>query len=117
MSDIQDIDSEKMFEKVESDCIEKINTANALAFTISTDGWSILLDTFEQMKQDQLDELSRQTPGDDKEILAAHAVWYSVVHTLDQIVSSVNSVIRDGNAAKQILAELHQQKPEDEETF
>jgi len=116
MSDeIVDVDSEKVLEKIEEQCLERINTANALAFTINTEGWSILLDTFEQMKHDQLEELSNQNPGDDKAILAAHAVWYSVVHTLDQIVDSVNSVIQDGAAAKQTLAEIRLQRVSQDE--
>ncbi len=110
MSDIVDVDAEKVLDDLEQSCIEKINTANALSFTINTEGWKILLDTFEQMKHDQLEELSNQTPGDDKAILAAHAVWYSVVHTLDQIVDSVNSAIQDGFSAKQTLLEIHNAK-------
>lgn len=114
-SDIVDVDSEKVLEQIELNCIDKINTANSISFMVNTDGWKILLDTFEQMKDDQLLELSNQVPGDEKAILAAHAVWYSVVHTLDQIVDSVNAVIQDGSAARQTLAELHSQPKEDEQ--
>jgi hypothetical protein len=111
MSDeIIDVDNEKMLDQLEQQCLERINTANALTFTTGTEGWQILLDTFEDMKQNQLEELSNQTPGNDKAILAAHAVWYSVVHTLDQIVDSATSVIQDGVAAKQTLAEIRSQQ-------
>lgn len=116
MSDsIIDVDSEKVIEQLENQCLERINIANAISFTVGTEGWQILLDTFEQMKQDQLDELSSQVPGDEKAILAAHAVWYSVVHTLDQIVSSVDSAIQDGAAAKQTLVEIRNQRITEEE--
>ncbi len=118
MPELVDIDSEKVLDKLAQDCLDRINTASSLRFMVETEGWKILLDTFEQMKQDQLDELSRQTPGDEKAILAAHAVWYSVVHTLDQIQDSVNSAIQDGYAAQQTLAEIAgtrvQQETEDE---
>jgi len=108
--EIVDIDSEKVLNDLEEQCLERINTANALSFTIGTEGWQILLDTFEQMKHDQLEELSNQVPGDEKAIIAAHAVWYSVVNTLDQNVYSVNSVIQNGTAAKQTLAEIRSQQ-------
>ena len=118
LDNLVDVDSEKVLDKLAQDCLDRINTASSLRFTIETEGWKILLDTFEQMKQDQLEELSRQPPGDDKAILAAHSVWYSVVHTLDQIQDSVNSAIQDGYAAQQTLAEIAgtrvQQETEDE---
>jgi len=85
---------------------EKVKTATSLSILRGTDGWKILLDTFEQMKENQLSELSKQRPGDEKAILAAHAVWAATVHTLDQVVDAVNVAIQDGIEAQEFLESL-----------
>jgi hypothetical protein len=106
MSDIKDIDNAKIREETEESLLLAINKANALQFTISTEGWKILVETFQDMKEDQLHELYRQTPGNEKAILAAHSVWFSVVHTLDEIVTAIDAAIHDGEVARQQLEEL-----------
>lgn len=92
---------------------DKIHKSTALRLMVNTEGWGILLNTFNDMKENQLAELSSQIPGNEKGILAAHAVWYSVVHTLDQIVSAVTSAINEGDAARQELDLLNQNPQED----
>jgi len=104
--DLVDVDSEKVLDNLAQECLDRINTASSLQFMKETEGWKILLETFEDMKHNQLQELGKQNPGNDKAILAAHAVWYSVVHTLDQIIDSVDAAIQDGFAAQQTLAEI-----------
>lgn len=69
----------------------------------NTQGWEILLGTFENMKADQLKILSEVVPGDEKTILAAHSVWYSVVHALDEVIRAVDAAIQDGIEAKEGL--------------
>lgn len=93
---------------------EKIKTATALSIMRGTDGWKILLDTFEEMKSNQLLELSRQQPGNEKAILAAHAVWAATVHTLDQVVDAVDTAINEGIEAQEFLESLKYQAREDD---
>src|SRR5579859_5847380 len=104
--DIHDADSEQLKEALQAEAEDRIRKATALLFMTQTEGWEILLNTFENMKTDQLDELSNQIPGNEKAILAAHAVWYAVVHTLDEIKTAVNTAIQDGEAAKKELDHL-----------
>lgn len=80
-----------------------VHKSTALRLMVNTEGWEILLNTFQDMKESQLATLSKQIPGNEKAILAAHAVWYSVVNTLDQIVSAVEVAIQSGDAARQEL--------------
>ena len=79
-----------------------IQKATALRMMVNTAGWEILLDTFEEMKKNQLEELSLLPIGDPK-IPLAHAVWAATVHALDQIVSAVNQAINNGESAKREL--------------
>lgn len=106
MSDIMDVDSEELKKQLIAEAEDRMHKAAALAFTVQTDGWQILLDTFESMKEDQLVEMFRHTPGNDKEILAAHSVWFTTVHTLESIKSAINRAIQDGEQAKLDLVQL-----------
>lgn len=93
---------------------DQISKANSLAFMVNTEGWEIILSTIEDMKQSQLEHLSEQIPGDEKAILAAHSVWYTTLHTFDNLVNAVTTAINNGQTARQILAELNEQKREDD---
>ena len=101
--DINDINPQDALKFITEEAEEKVKTATALSIMRSTDGWKILLDTFEEMKNNQLRELSKQRPGDEKNILAAHAVWAATVHTLDQVVEAVDSAIHEGILAQDQL--------------
>ena len=92
---------------------DKVHKATSLRLMVDTDGWGILLETFQDMKENQLAQLSEQVPGNEKAILAAHAVWYAVVHTLDQIVFAVNSAISEGEAARRELELTNTTQEED----
>jgi len=113
MSDILDIDNENDKFLAITDAETRIQKASALQFMTQTEGWKILLAAFEDMAEDQLEELGRHRPGDDKQILAAHSVWYSVLHTLENIKTAVSSAIQDGEAAKVELAQLTHPLDED----
>lgn len=107
MSDVLDVDPEQRNQLI-TEAEERINKASSLAFTTQTDGWRILLETFEDMKEEQLRELYRQTPGNDHDILAAHSVWFTTVHVLNEIQMAVSRAIRDGEQAKLDLVQLRQ---------
>lgn len=109
-----DYDSERQIQKLREQSEEQIKVATALHIMRSTEGWQILLDTFEDMKQNQLDVLSKQRPGDEKSILAAHAVWAATVHTLDQIVEAIDQQIRLGEESRELLESLKFRQVEDE---
>lgn len=112
--EVIDYDSQKHLEDLREQSEEQIKVATALAIMKSTDGWKIILDTFEDMKQNQLDVLAKQRPGDEKSILAAHAVWAATVHTLDQIVEAIDTQIRLGEESRQLLESLKYRQVEDE---
>ena len=112
---IQDIDRQRAYEAQEQDALARINKANALSFTINTEGWEIIANTLEDMKDNQLEELSRQNPGNEKAVLAAHAVWYAVVGSINQLMSGIDLVIREVEIAKQELKELRSQEFQENE--
>ena len=112
--ELNDIDGEQLKQALVEEAEDRIRKATSLHFMISTEGWEILLNTFDNMKQDQLSQLSEQVPGNEKAILAAHAVWYAVVHTLDEIVGAVSSAIQDGETAKKELDVLRNTPKEDD---
>ena len=112
--DIHDADSEQLKEALKAEAEDRIRKATALSFMIQTEGWEILLNTFENMKQDQLDVLSNQIPGNEKAILAAHSVWYAVVHTLEEVVGAINTAIQDGEAAKKELDHINHVPQQDD---
>lgn len=102
---IDEINRDQIQKAIE-DYEDRINKANSLSFMQNTDGWSILLDTFEDMKDAQLHELAQHNPGDKESVLAAHAVWFSTVHTLNNILDAVAGAIRSGESARMELANL-----------
>ena len=115
-----DVSRDDQVQQIIEDCEDRINKASSLSFTINTDGWQILLETFAEMKDAQLHELSLHNPGDEKSILAAHAVWFSTVHTLNHITEAIAGAIRSGESAKIELANLIktlQQENEQEESI
>jgi|SRR5215831_9620053 len=112
--DINDFTPEQ-FGKVIEELTENVKRATALRIMVATEGWSILLTTFEELREKQLKELRNQIPGDEKAILAAHAVWAATEHTLDQIVSGVNLAIRQGAESEALLNEAG--KPREQEDW
>ena len=108
---IEDVDAKEYLEQVKEDAELRIKKATALMMMKNTEGWEILLNTFENMKEKQLAILSKFHPGDEKAILAAHAVWYSVVNTLNEVVRAVDWAIKDGVDAKRNLDEINNPEP------
>lgn len=102
-----DSDSEEYAKQLKEDAESRIKKATALMLMKNTEGWEILVNSFEDMKLQQLQHLAKANPGDEKTVLAAHAVWYSVVHTLNEVVNAVDRAIRDGVEAKQSLDQLN----------
>lgn len=92
---------------------DKIRKATALRLMIDTEGWEILLETFEDMKQNQLVELSEAPLHNDALILKSHLVWRTTIHTLDQIVNAINNAVQTGEAARVELEILKQNPQED----
>jgi len=99
-------------EQLEKHLIDAINAANALQLTINTEGWEIIENSFESIESDALEQLGAQQPGNDKAILAAHAVWYSVKNAYLNVRRAVISAIKEGEQATITLAELHASKTE-----
>jgi len=111
--DTKDYSPEQLAQIIET-AQDDVRKATALKITISTEGWGILLSTFEEMKENQLNELRKQSPGDEKAILAAHAVWAATEHTIDQILSAINTTIRQGAESEAFLsADVHDLPQED----
>jgi hypothetical protein len=98
--DPRDVEPSDYAKAVQEDRNDRIKKATALMLMKNTEGWAILLSTFEDMKQKQLSVLAAVNPGDEKTILAAHAVWYSVVHALEEVVRAVDLAILDGIEAQ-----------------
>ena len=87
--------------------IDRMNKASALQFMTSTEGWKILLSVFEDKKEAQIVELLNIPPGsaNEKDIIAAHTIAYTVAHTANDIVNSVARAIQDGYAAQSEIQE------------
>ena len=103
--------------QTEEICHEQIDNAIALQFMVGCEGWTILLNSMEEKKQRQIDELISLPPGNDESVLRAHAVAFAVAHTVDDISRSVASAIQQGEAAKAVLRELKDLQPEPEEDY
>jgi hypothetical protein len=93
--------------------IDRMNKASALQFLTQTEGWKILLTVFEDKKEAQIEELLSIPPGsaNEKDIIAAHTIAYTVAHTANDIVNSVSRAIQDGYAAQAEIQEV--QTPEE----
>lgn len=111
---IEDITSKDFIKKVTEEANERIKKATALMMLKNTEGWAILLNTFENMKVDHLKILEDTNPGDKEAVLAAHMVWYTVVHTLDEVVRALDGAINQGIEAKQELDNLNQVPPDED---
>jgi hypothetical protein len=99
---MSDLDNEKLQELY----LEKINNANALEFMTRSEGWTILINSLEEKKNNQIAELVELPPGDDEAVLRAHAIAFAVAHTVDDVSGSVYRAIQEGEAAKRSLSEL-----------
>lgn len=106
--DLIDVDSIKVLQAAVEEAKEKVKSSTALKIMISTEGWGILLNTFEELKENQLRELAKQAPSDEKAVLAAYAVWSATVHTVNQIIDGINFVIKQGAEAEDFLSSLNQ---------
>jgi septation ring formation regulator EzrA len=93
-------------QNVEEQLLEQINTANALRFTLTTEGWDIIDKSFQSIEEDALTQLGEQQPGNDKAILAAFSVWYSVRNAYNNVKEAVSSAIQAGEMAKITLGEI-----------
>lgn len=96
------------------DCEDRINKAVALQFMAGTEGWEIVKDSLADLEQMQLDHLYQFTPGQEKEILAAHAVWFTTRRTKDLLYDAINEAIQSGEAARFDLARVIQPHQEEE---
>jgi hypothetical protein len=94
---------------------EKINNANALEFMTSSEGWTILINSLEEKKNNQIAELVELPPGDDEAVLRAHAIAFAVAHTVDDVSGSVLRAIQEGVNAKRALSELLGSQPNEED--
>ena len=112
--DINTVEPQDALNKAIEDADEKVKIATSLSIMRSTEGWQILLETFEEMKRNQLRELANQSPGDEKAVLAAHAVWSATVHTLNQVVNAVNMAVQEGIEAQEFLEALKHTPKEDD---
>ena len=102
---MDDFTTEFTPERIKELAIDRMNKASALQFMTQTPGWEILLSAFEDKKESQIAELLNIPPGsaNEKDIIAAHTIAYTVAHTANDIVNSVARAIQDGYAAQQEL--------------
>ena len=115
MSEAFDLDNEVQRDSYREILVEKINNANALEFMVNCEGWQILVNSLEEKKQNQMDILMKQAPGEDEKVLRLHAIAFAVAHTVDDVSGSVIRAIEDGVSAKIALAELNNQANEEDE--
>jgi hypothetical protein len=73
--------------------IQQFHNGRSLQQLVIMPGWEVLMETFEQKKQDATEELLKVNPGDKELVLAAHAVAYAVHQTLDNLKTEVFSSI------------------------
>ena len=109
------VDYEKMLEVQEEECLNRINNANSLEFMTRCEGWEILINSLEEKKQTQIEELVNLPPGNDEAVLRAHAVAFAVAHTVEDVSGSVFRAIQDGETAKRTLTEIRSQKNQDDQ--
>ena len=79
-----------------------IRKADALNFMVRSPGWEILISTLEDKKRMQIEELLRISPGssNEKDIIAAHTIAFTVSHMADDLVDSINRAIQEGYAVQ-----------------
>ena len=88
--------------------IAQFYNGRALQQMVIMPGWQVLLDAFEAHKQNALDELGKVNPADKELVLAAHAVWYAVRKTLDDLKYEVLSSIESSKQAPEVLSRLRE---------
>lgn len=92
--------------------IQQFHNGRSLQQLVIMPGWEVLMDTFEQKKQDATEELLKINPGDKELVLAAHAVAYAVHKTLDNLKIEVYSAIENAKELPVFMAEkLNSTKP------
>lgn len=85
--------------------IQQFHNGRSLQQLVIMPGWEVLMDTFEQKKQDAVDELLKINPADKELVFAAHAVAYAVHKTLDNLKIEVDTAIQNAQQLPVILAE------------
>jgi len=103
-------------ERLKELAVDRMNKASALQFMTQTPGWEILLAVFEDKKEAQIAELLNIPPGsaNEKDIIAAHTIAYTVAHTANDIITSVARAIQDGyNAQAELQEPLIEQEKEE----
>lgn len=83
--------------------LQQYHNGRALKQLVFMPGWKVLLDAFEQHKQDATDELLKINPGDKESVTAAHAVAYAVHQTLDNLRREVENAIQLSEEVPEIL--------------
>lgn len=106
-----DYDDPEQLEALKGAAEDTIQKAHALLYLKGTEGWKIVLTAFDDIERRSLEQLGTILPGDEKSILAAHAVWYSVKNAYANVRKAVDSAIADGAQASQFLSEIDR-KPE-----
>lgn len=70
-----------------------IQKGNALKQLKACQGWEILSETLEALRDQATNELVNTPPGDTDTVRAAHAVAYAVARTIDNLRSAVDEAI------------------------
>ena len=87
---------------------QTITDANDIEFMTNQRGWSLLVESFEDRRNDAIRVLLEQVPGNEKAILAAHAVAVAVHQTIDGIISGLEEVKRNKLEALRYLAQVQE---------
>ncbi len=90
----------------EEEAYQTITDANDIEFMTNQRGWALLLESFEDRRNSSIAVLLNQIPGDERAIIAAHAVAYAVHKTVDGILDSLVQVKENKLEALRYLAEL-----------
>lgn len=95
----------------EENSITQFHNGRSLQQLIMMPGWKVLMDAFEDHRQDAIKGLLNLNPWNKDAVLAAHAAAFAVNKTLDDIKWEVSKAIENSQQLPEILAQNLNQEP------
>lgn len=84
---------------------QAIRNAQDLEMTVSTPGWGIILDMFEDIKLEAENMALDQIPGNTEQIIAAHAVAFAVRTSFKALLEKIQEIRNSRTEATSFLTE------------
>lgn len=95
----------------EQELTRDIQKARALKILKVSEGWEIVSDTLDALRSQAVVELGEVQPGDNERVLAAHAIFYAVTGTINNLRQAVDSaIVRGEHEAPVRLKEIEEMK-------